>query len=69
MKDPVDEECRSMLFVATSNAVAEKKIDGEYIVPDRKVTSPSSQSQDEASQDRCWDLGEGILMQKLGVSY
>ncbi|KAI1367323.1 hypothetical protein F5Y08DRAFT_336781 [Xylaria arbuscula] len=69
MKDPVDEGCQSILFVATSDAVAEKKMDGEHIVPDCKVTSTSSQAQDEQLQERCWNLVEGILTQKLAVSY
>ncbi len=69
LKDPVDEGCRPMLFAATSDAVAEQKIDGEYIVPDCKIASPSAQGQDEELQDRCWDLVEDILEQKLGVFY
>ncbi|KAI1356584.1 NAD(P)-binding protein [Xylaria sp. FL0043] len=69
MKDPEDEGCRPILFAATSDAVVEQKIDGEYIVPDRKITSPSDQAQNEELQDRCWDLIEDILEQKLGVSY
>ncbi|KAI1298960.1 hypothetical protein F5Y03DRAFT_366955 [Xylaria venustula] len=70
MKDPVDEGCRSMLFAATSNAVAEQQqIDGEYIVPDCRITSPGDQAQDQELQDRCWDLVEDTLEQKLGISY
>ncbi|KAI1426901.1 NAD(P)-binding protein [Xylaria sp. FL1777] len=69
LKDPVENGCRSILFAATSDAVDEQKIDGEYIVPDCKITSPSDQAQDEELQDRCWDLVEDILEQKLGVSY
>ncbi|KAI1736743.1 NAD(P)-binding protein [Xylaria scruposa] len=67
MKDPVDEGCRPMLFAATSDAVAKEKIDGVYIVPDRKVTDPSQQAQDEELQERCWNLVEDILQQKLRV--
>ncbi|XXH01680.1 hypothetical protein Hte_008041 [Hypoxylon texense] len=66
MKDPVDQGCRPMLFAATSDAVAEEKIDGEYIVPDRKVSDISSQGKDEDLQERCWKLVEGILKEKLG---
>ncbi|RYO84127.1 hypothetical protein DL766_001857 [Monosporascus sp. MC13-8B] len=66
MKDPVDEGCRSILFAATSNAISEEKIDGQYIVRDRKVTSPSSQTGDEELQERCWNLVEHILASKLG---
>ncbi|KAI0189322.1 hypothetical protein EV127DRAFT_432461 [Xylaria flabelliformis] len=68
MKDPVDEGCRPMLFAATSDAVAKEKIDGAYIVPDRKVTDPSAQAQDEELQERCWNFVEDILQQKLRVS-
>jgi NAD(P)-dependent dehydrogenase (short-subunit alcohol dehydrogenase family) len=69
MKDPVDQGCRPMLFAATSDAVAQEKIDGEYIVPDRKVSDVSKQGQDEELQERCWNLVESILKEKLGVSY
>ncbi|KAI0459354.1 NAD(P)-binding protein [Xylaria acuta] len=68
MKDPMDEGCRPMLFAATSDAVVAEKIDGAYIVPDRKATDPSTQAQDEELQERCWNLVEDILKQKLGVS-
>ncbi|KAI0859531.1 NAD(P)-binding protein [Xylaria cubensis] len=68
MKDPVDEGCRPMLFAATSDAVAKEKIDGAYIVPDRKVTDPSAQARDEELQERCWNFVEDILQQKLRVS-
>ncbi|KAI6083098.1 NAD(P)-binding protein [Hypoxylon rubiginosum] len=70
MKDPVDEGCRPMLFAATSNAVAEEKIDGEYIIPDRKISDVSAQGKDEELQERCWSLVEGVLKEKLGsLSY
>lgn len=36
------------------------------IVPDRKVTSPSSQSQDTQLQENLWRLTEQILVDKLG---
>ncbi|KAI1768389.1 NAD(P)-binding protein [Hypoxylon sp. FL1150] len=65
MKDPVDNGCRPMLFAATSDAVAEEKIDGEYIIPDRKVSDVSGQAKDEELQERCWSLVEGILKEKL----
>ncbi|KAI0428287.1 NAD(P)-binding protein [Xylaria sp. FL1042] len=69
MKEPVDEGCRSILFAAMSDDVVKQQINGEYIAPDRKITSPSDQAQNEELQDRCWDLIEDILEQKLGVSY
>ncbi|KAI1103363.1 hypothetical protein F4804DRAFT_342528 [Jackrogersella minutella] len=68
MKDPVDEGCRPMLFAATSEVVGEEKIDGQYIVPDRKVSDVSEQAKDVELQERCWRLVEGILMEKLGGS-
>ncbi|KAI2603520.1 uncharacterized protein GGS25DRAFT_96758 [Hypoxylon fragiforme] len=66
MKDPVDEGCRPTLFAATSDDVVKEKVDGEYIVPDRKVSDPSNQAKDEELQERCWGLAEGILKEKLG---
>ncbi|KAI0165360.1 NAD(P)-binding protein [Hypoxylon sp. FL1284] len=65
-KDPVDQGCRPTLFAATSSAVPDEKIDGEYIVPDRKVSDVSGQGKDEELQERCWNLVEGILKEKLG---
>ncbi|KAL7619477.1 hypothetical protein AAE478_010016 [Parahypoxylon ruwenzoriense] len=67
MKGPVDEGCRPILFAATSDAVPKEKIDGQYIVPDRKITEVSKQAQDERLQERCWILVEGILRAKLGA--
>ncbi|KAK2603177.1 hypothetical protein N8I77_009655 [Diaporthe amygdali] len=66
MKDPVDEGCRPMLFAATSSRVGEEKIDGAYVVPDCKVTDPSSQAKDEELQERLWDLTVDVLKGKLG---
>jgi len=66
MKDPVDQGCRSALFAATSKDVVKEGIWGEYIVPDRKVTEPSSQAKDEALQERLWGLTEKLLDEKLG---
>lgn len=66
MKDPLDQGCRPMLFAATSDKIIQDRIDGAYIVPDCKVTEPSKQSQDEALQERCWDLTVEVLKQKLG---
>ncbi|RYP46218.1 hypothetical protein DL768_007537 [Monosporascus sp. mg162] len=65
MNDPVDEGCRSVLVAATSSAISEEKIDGQYIVPYRKVTSPSSQTEDGGLQERCWKLVDHILTGKL----
>ncbi|KAI1828462.1 hypothetical protein F4861DRAFT_544701 [Xylaria intraflava] len=66
LKDPVDEGCRAILFAATSDTVPREKIDGQYIVPGCKVTDPSKQARDEALQERCWNLVENTLKQKLG---
>ena len=66
MKDPIDEGCRPVLFAATADAVREEGIDGEYIVPDRKVTDVSKEAKDDALGERCWKLVEGILKEKLG---
>lgn len=66
MKDPVDQGCRPMLFAATSDAIKDEKIDGSYIVPDRKVTEPSSQALDEKLQEQLWTLTTNILKDKLG---
>ncbi|KAK6203748.1 hypothetical protein LQW54_008854 [Pestalotiopsis sp. IQ-011] len=65
MKDPVDDGCRSMLFASTSPAVVEENIDGEYIVPDRKVTDVSSQGMDEELGERLWKLSEGTFHERL----
>jgi WW domain-containing oxidoreductase len=66
MKDPVDEGCRPALFAATSRRVGEEHIDGAYVVPDCKVTEPSSQARDEELQERFWDLTVEVLKGRLG---
>lgn len=66
MKDPVDEGCRPILFAATAREVGVEGIDGAYIVPERKVTEPSKQAQDEALQERLWKLVGEVLREKLG---
>ena len=67
-KDPVKEGCRPMLFATTSDAVVQEAIDGAYIVPDRKVTDPSKQAQDDAMGERLWQLTQTVLREKLGDS-
>ncbi|PPJ60752.1 hypothetical protein CBER1_02317 [Cercospora berteroae] len=70
MKEPVDEGCRSALFAATSGDIVAEKIDGKYIVPDRKVTAVSSQAENEALGENLWRLTAEVLEQKLGsLSY
>jgi len=66
MKDPEDEGCRPALFAAVSEDIGQEKIDGLYIVPDRKVTDISKQAKDEALQERCWRLTESVLRETLG---
>ncbi|EMC93325.1 hypothetical protein BAUCODRAFT_37011 [Baudoinia panamericana UAMH 10762] len=66
MKDPIDEGCRPALFAATSEDVVKEKLDGEYIVPDRKVTSVSGHANDPELHERCLKLTETVLAEKLG---
>ncbi|EME38376.1 hypothetical protein DOTSEDRAFT_67153 [Dothistroma septosporum NZE10] len=66
MKDPLDEGCRPILFAVTAREVGEEKIDGAYIVPDRKVTEPSKQAKDEELGERLWRLTKEILENKIG---
>lgn len=66
MKDPIDEGCRSALFAATAKEVETGPIDGEYIIPDCKVTEVSKEGRDEALGERLWKLTETILQDKLG---
>ncbi|KAL9004972.1 MAG: hypothetical protein Q9188_002220 [Gyalolechia gomerana] len=66
MKDPVDEGCRPALFAATSDDVVKEKIQGEYIVPDRKIEDPSKRAKDIELGENLWRLSEQILQDKLG---
>ena len=66
MKDPVDGGCRSALFAATSEDIITDSIRGQYIVPDRQVTEPSSRAQDEEMGERLWALQEDLLKEKFG---
>lgn len=66
MKDPVDEGCRPALFAATSGDVVKERIQGEYIVPDRKVTDPSKQAKDEKLALNLWKLTKEVLETKVG---
>lgn len=67
MKDPIDDGCRSCLFATVSEAINQEKVDGSYIVPDRKVTDISKQAKDEGLQERAWRLTESVLREKLGT--
>ncbi|MCJ1460785.1 hypothetical protein MMC28_011167 [Mycoblastus sanguinarius] len=66
LKDPVDEGCKPALFAATSEDITKEKIQGQYIVPDRKVTDPSKQAQDIELGENLWRLSEQLLQEKLG---
>ena len=66
MKDPVKQGCRPALYAATSGEVVSENINGEYIVPDKKVTSPSSKAQDVELGEKMWSLSTQILREKLG---
>jgi len=66
MKDPVDEGCRPVLFAATSEDVVRDQIQGQYIVPDRKITEVSKQGRDERLGENLWKLTEKVLANKLG---
>ncbi|KAL4905632.1 hypothetical protein BDW74DRAFT_18329 [Aspergillus multicolor] len=66
MGDPVDQGCRPALFAATGEDVAKEGIQGQYIIPDRKPTSPSSDAQKHDLQENLWKLTEQILKEKLG---
>jgi len=68
LKDPTEQGCRPALFAATSGDVVSEKLQGVYIVPDRKVTDPSSEARDEKLQDNLWNLTQDILEEKLGQS-
>lgn len=66
MADPVQQGCRPALFAATGADVVEEGIVGQYIVPDRKVSSVSSQAEDEGLGENLWRLGMEVLREKLG---
>ncbi|KAI9872010.1 MAG: hypothetical protein M1830_001804 [Pleopsidium flavum] len=66
MADPVKQGCKPALFAATAEDVVKEGIVGEYIVPDRKVTAPSSQAQDVELGESLWKLSLEVLKEKLG---
>ncbi|KIW53620.1 hypothetical protein PV05_09175 [Exophiala xenobiotica] len=68
MKDPVSQGCRPALFAATSKEVEEQGITGKYIVPDKKVTDPSKEAQDDELGERLWSLSEQIIKDRLGAA-
>lgn len=66
LKDPIDQGCRPALFATTSQDVLKEKIQGAYIVPDRKVTDPSKEALNDELGENLWKLTEQILKEKLG---
>ncbi|KAI4242595.1 MAG: hypothetical protein L6R40_003976 [Gallowayella cf. fulva] len=66
MKDPTDEGCKPALFAATSVDVVTEKIQGQYIIPERKVSDPSKMAKDVELGENLWRLSEQILQEKLG---
>ena len=66
MKDPIDEGCRPALWSAVSEEVEKNKVQGSYVVPDKKVTDPSSQARDEELGERLWNLTLEVIESKLG---
>lgn len=67
LSDPVSKGCRSGLFAATSDDITKEGIQGQYIVPDRKVTEPSKNAMDVELGENLWRLSEQLLVEKLGT--
>jgi WW domain-containing oxidoreductase len=65
LADPVSQGCRPALFAATSLDIVKDQVQNSYIIPDRKVTEPSSQAQDEALGLNLWKLTKQILESKI----
>jgi WW domain-containing oxidoreductase len=66
LKDPVSQGCRSALFAATSPDIVKDQVQNMYIIPDRKVTEPSSQAKDETLSLNLWKLTKQVLESKIG---
>lgn len=66
MADPVKQGCRSALFAATSEDIVKDQIQGGYIVPDRKVSSVSTQASDVKLAENLWNLTKDVLQSKIG---
>ena len=66
MTDPVRHGCRSALFVLTSPEVAEQDLQGQYVMPDKKVSDVSKKGQDEEMAARLWDMSLRVLKEKVG---
>ncbi|EPE27377.1 NAD(P)-binding Rossmann-fold containing protein [Glarea lozoyensis ATCC 20868] len=66
LADPVKQGCKSALYAATSPEIIEKKIQGSYIIPDKKVTEPSSNALNDELAENLWKLNEDVLRKKFG---
>lgn len=67
MTDPVKHGCRSALFAATSPEMVEGDgVQGQYIMPDKKITDVSKKGQDDEMARRLWDMSVGLLKEKIG---
>ena len=72
MPDAMKVGCRSALFAGTPNMdlLAGRGINGQYIVPDKKIESPSEKARDPEMGKRVWKLSMSLLEEKLGkVAY
>lgn len=68
MVDPVAVGCRSGLFAGTNNKeFMEQRLQGKYIVPDKKVMEPTKQAQDDEMAERLWKLSIELLRERLGT--
>ena len=68
MVDPVAVGCRSGLFAGTNNNdFMEQRLQGKYIVPDKKVMAPTEQAQDDEMAQRLWKLSIKLLRERLGT--
>jgi WW domain-containing oxidoreductase len=66
LSDPVSSGCRSALFAATSDEIVSENITGQYIVPDKQVTSPNGTAQDAELGEKLWALQEELLKERFG---
>ena len=70
MSDPMIAGCKTALFAATPNAdLLGKRIDGQYIVPDKQVKDPSEMAQDAEMGKRLWELTMELLRDRLGEKF
>jgi WW domain-containing oxidoreductase len=70
MTDPVKHGCRSALFVLTSSEVIQGEgapLQGQYVMPDKKVSEVSKKGQDEEMAAHLYKLSLGLLKEKIGT--